>query len=504
MLGPVARFLARLAHHPLPDRHDQPRILGQRDELARADKTMIGAVPANQCLETDHVLAAGIDHGLVMQHHLVAAQGLAQGDFELAPLFCRCVQHRLEPAMLPAAQILGLVERKVGIAHDFLDRPAIARTFGRTDAGPHIQGMMIDHVGFRQTVDHPFRQIADHARRARIADHDRKFVAAQTAHHLMVAHQRLQPRRNLREQLVAGHVAKRIVDRLEPVQIDHQQRTAPAPLRGITQRLAHRLGQLQAVGQLGQRVVARKIGDLFRRIALLGDVRSDPAEPGEPAQFVAHGRARKLPPAFLAEDRHLHQQAREILAVLEAFGQIVKAGGELSAFPAGPGDHLEQRTAFDLALRAAQGKGETRRYRPQPARGIDLPQPVGLVLLELPKQQRDDFLFLAHRGLGQPRFDESGAHLHDRHKAGDREQDRPARCLPLPLKRERRDRAQPQRADIDHHAQRRGRENVGRRDHQHQHHQQQRDFLRAAGEPGKPDQGRDPAHGTGKGIAVLQ
>ena len=357
---PVARFLAGLAHDPAADRHDQPGILGERDELAGADEAVLCRIPAHQRLEAHQLFGVRVDHRLIVQHHLVAPQRGAQRDLELAAFLGRGVELRFEAAMFAPAHVLGLIERKVGVAHHLFDRAAIARAFGRTDAGADIERVVIDLIGLRQAVDHPPGKIGDHLGGARIADHDGEFVPAQTPDHLVLAHQRLQPRRNLREQLVAGHVAKRIVHRLETVEIDHQQRAAGAPLDSIAQRLAQRLGQLQAVGQLGERVVSGEIGDLLGGFALFGDVRADPAEAGEPAMFVAHRRARKLPPALLAQDRNLDQHVREVLAVLEPFGQIVEARRELAARPAVARDHLEQRLALDLGLRAAEREGEAR------------------------------------------------------------------------------------------------------------------------------------------------
>ncbi len=58
-------------------------------------------------------------------------------------------------------------------------------------------------------------------------------------------------------------MAQRIVDRLEAVEIDHHERTARTPFVGVAQRIGHSLVQHQPVGQRGQRVVARQIGDFL-------------------------------------------------------------------------------------------------------------------------------------------------------------------------------------------------------------------------------------------------
>ena len=42
---------AGLAQHPAPDRDDQARLLGERDELVRADQAALGVLPAQQRLD---------------------------------------------------------------------------------------------------------------------------------------------------------------------------------------------------------------------------------------------------------------------------------------------------------------------------------------------------------------------------------------------------------------------------------------------------------------------
>ena len=86
MLGPSDRFLARLAQNPGADRHDQAGIFCKRDELARADKAVLLALPADQRLEADDLLADRIDNRLEVEQQLVLLDRLAEREFELAAL----------------------------------------------------------------------------------------------------------------------------------------------------------------------------------------------------------------------------------------------------------------------------------------------------------------------------------------------------------------------------------------------------------------------------------
>jgi len=174
-----------------------------------------------------------------------------------------------------------------------------------------------------------------------------------------------------------------IVDRFEPVEIDHHEGTARAPLRGVAHGIAQRLGQHHAVGQASERIVARHVRDLVRAFALLGDIGADPAKAIEIAVVVKLGRARKLPPALFALDADPHQQIGKTLAPLQPVGKVMQAGGELASLPGRSGNQFDERPAIDLVSLQPQSKGEAGRDCANPARGIDLPQPVRLALFKL-------------------------------------------------------------------------------------------------------------------------
>ena len=107
---------------------------------------MLGAVPAQQRLKADHRLAVGANHRLVVQLQLFAFERPAQREFVLAAFFGMGMERRLVNEMRASARILGAVQREIGVAHQRLDRRAIARTHCRTDTGPDIERMVIHLV----------------------------------------------------------------------------------------------------------------------------------------------------------------------------------------------------------------------------------------------------------------------------------------------------------------------------------------------------------------------
>ena len=117
---------------------------------------------------------------------------------------------------------------------------------------------------------------------------DDELVAAQARDQVVLAHRLAQPLRHRLEQLVAGAVAERVVDRLEAVEVDEVDRERRVVAPAARDR-AIELGQEHvAVGQAGQAVEARQLVDLF--LGLLGQrhVAADAAVAGEGAGVVEH------------------------------------------------------------------------------------------------------------------------------------------------------------------------------------------------------------------------
>ena len=86
---------------------------------------------------------------------------------------------------------------------------------------------------------------------------DRELVAAEPGDRVALADAFLQALGELHQQQVADVVAERVVDLLEAVEVEQQQRQRLAGARRGAQRLGQAVLEQQAVGQPGQRVVHR-------------------------------------------------------------------------------------------------------------------------------------------------------------------------------------------------------------------------------------------------------
>ena len=122
--------------------------------------------------------------------------------------------------------------------------------------------------GSDQHADDRARRRFDRARAIGGSDQHHELVAAEARHQSSGADRATQPIGRGAQQLIADRVAERVVDLLELVEVDEQQRRVDVVgLGGEDRRGA--LAELDAVGQSGQRVEAREFVDAgLRELAL--------------------------------------------------------------------------------------------------------------------------------------------------------------------------------------------------------------------------------------------
>lgn len=180
------------------------------------------------------------------------AQVTGQVDAVLRPLAGLLVEQR--PAVL--AGLLRLVHRDVGVAQDVLGLGVRGTGHDHAQAGGNR-----DLGAAQQDVPgHGLEQAAgDLAGRLLVAHapaQDGELVTAEARHDIAVPDRLAQPLGHLEQELVAGLVAERVVDLLEVVEVQEEQRRPLAAARpGRAQVGAEELEQASPVQQAGQRVV---------------------------------------------------------------------------------------------------------------------------------------------------------------------------------------------------------------------------------------------------------
>jgi hypothetical protein len=121
---PPAHLQARLAQHPVTDRHDEAGFLGDGKELLRRQDAVDGMVPAQQRFEAGHRGAGERDDWLIKQLQLLAVDRMAQVRFDRQAVFRRCQHRCIEDLAAGLAAVFGAVHRGIGVA-DHVDAAAV-------------------------------------------------------------------------------------------------------------------------------------------------------------------------------------------------------------------------------------------------------------------------------------------------------------------------------------------------------------------------------------------
>ena len=263
---------AGFAQHPLAERFDQPGLLGDRDELGGETRPRSGWRQRTSASAQLTDLAGEVDHRLEVEGELVLDQRLAQISLERATLAHLHVHVGIEEAVSVAALGLGPVQRDVGIAEQLVGVDVRIGRHGDADAGADAHLMAVDIERRPDGFEDALGECAGVGRTPRHGLQDGELVAAEAGHRVEVAGAGEQARADGLQQGVAGRVAERVVDRLELVEVDAQEREPVAVTAQPHQRLVEPLVQQHAVGEVGERVMPCHVGDA-RLVALaVGDV----------------------------------------------------------------------------------------------------------------------------------------------------------------------------------------------------------------------------------------
>ncbi len=120
----------------------------------------------------------------------------------------------------------------------------------------------------------------------RAATHD-ELVTAEPHAEVAAAQRVAQPLRHLHEQLVAGRVAEHVVDPLEAVEVDEQQRDTRTAAARTRERAGHLLDEQRAAPEAGEAVVGRVVLEPLLEALAFGDVLERAEEPGDPTVGLA-------------------------------------------------------------------------------------------------------------------------------------------------------------------------------------------------------------------------
>ena len=232
-------------------------------------------LPADQGFYADGLAAAHVDLGLVVEDEFVCAERAPDVLQALVVTAQVAVLFGVEDVEAVLAEQLGVVHRLVGLAQELVGVGLLGlRVEGETEAGRHLQQVVADAYRlcgrFEQAIEHRYagRDIVE------ILQHGDEFVAAETRQRVALTQRLLHARGDGDQQLVAGLVPVPVIDGLEAVEVEVGDGQRIAAAQGLRHRLAHAVGEQDAIGQRRQCVV---VGDVFE-LALVFLERRDVGE----------------------------------------------------------------------------------------------------------------------------------------------------------------------------------------------------------------------------------
>ena len=157
----------------------------------------------------------------------------------------------VEQLVTRLAALLGAVHRRVGVPDHGLGVRLLAARRQRDAQARRQEGLAV--VECERGADGGRHPLGDQHGVALTADvaHDRELVAAEARHRVARPDDPAEAVGDVHEQAVAGVVTERVVDHLEPVEVEEQDRDAEGGAPGPRQRLLEAVEEQRAVGQPG-------------------------------------------------------------------------------------------------------------------------------------------------------------------------------------------------------------------------------------------------------------
>ena len=228
--------------------------------------------PADQRLHPRDAVRHDVQLGLVIKHELFAFERHAQVGFD-GPAALDGFVHRRDEEAIGAARLgLGVEQRQIGVAEDFLGVVGIVGKDRQPDRRRAMQCVAADYDRRRDDPHDLLGHRGDAVGVRRIDLYNGEFVGAQSRDGVGLAHAILDPPSHRLQQLVADRMAERVVDFLEVVEVDQMDRRQLPGAARLTQHLFQAVAEQRAVGEPRQRVVARHVLRAFLGRLAVGDV----------------------------------------------------------------------------------------------------------------------------------------------------------------------------------------------------------------------------------------
>ena len=296
-----------LLHHPGAQGHDVARFFRQRNEHPRRYRAKLGVRPAQQRLGPGDAPGRHVDLGLVVHSHPLQPQRLAHGVLHLHASQQVGIHLRLVKAIAAATTLLDPIHRGVGLLDQVVQRGAILRVQRNADTALDREPHAVEREGLEHVVQNPARHTFGR-RCIPPMQVDDKFIPAQTAQHVGLPQAGLQAFSHQLQHPVSKRVPQGVIDDLEAVHVQEQDRKAGIALARPLDGGVHALREQQTVGKTGQRVA---VGQLFNAL-LRGMLQRE----------VAHEADALHQPPFIITQGHPGQLHRAVSAVVTGKPQL--------------------------------------------------------------------------------------------------------------------------------------------------------------------------------------
>ena len=233
---------------------------------------MLGVRPAQQGLELDHLGVDQTHHRLVVQLQFAARQRLAQVLGQRQMALRLLLQGGGEVAEAVAAQRLGLVHGLVGVLHQVAHFAAVVGEQRDADRGADEDSLALQFEGLAQQVEQLLRHRLGLLGLFERRQQHGELVATQARAGVTGTQGAADAFGGQLQQAVAGGVPQRVVDLLEQVEVEVEQRQPVAVALGVAQLLLQAVVEQATVGQAGQRIEVRLLPDQRLLRLLLRDV----------------------------------------------------------------------------------------------------------------------------------------------------------------------------------------------------------------------------------------
>ena len=289
---PGGCLLARLAQHPVAERHDKARVFRDVKKLRRVHR-LASTRPADQRFHTGDLRSGEVHDRLKVKSQFPLRNRPPQVAGQLQPADDIRMHVRGEDLHPAATGLLGAGHRHIRVAQQVAGFLVISEGHADTRSQRDIPVRDAERLGGDGPAQ-PFGDIHDLLRAVGLLDQHRELVAAPPGHGVARRDRSAEPACGLSQQQVTGAVPDRVVHAGKAVQVKEDgpghgrllARGLPFG-RGLhrgAENVLRPLLEVRAVRQAGQPVVESQVRHLAAQCHLIADV------PGSDEQLVGLAR----------------------------------------------------------------------------------------------------------------------------------------------------------------------------------------------------------------------